>query len=229
MSTYKRTFSRRIDSLFAKEKWGEARRLIARELKSAPADHWLLTRLSTTYYEERKYGRALEIARRAAATAPHCPLVLWDEAGALDMLDRVEEAIQIYQNLIRRGERAIAHDECGEGMRWARALVTDCHCRLGLCYGRIRDYGAALRHFRRFQQRRAKGSGSIYGDADVERHLAYVSARARMVRDSVDEVEASSLQRNGTQVARNLGPRSTAWTLATLSGTPNEPIVMRYA
>ena len=41
-----------IETLIEQEKWTDARQAIQEELKAAPDNHWLLTRLSTTYYEQ---------------------------------------------------------------------------------------------------------------------------------------------------------------------------------
>ena len=124
----------RVETLIEKEKWAEAREAINRELKDDPNNHWLLTRLSTTYYEEGKYIEALEAAVAAKAIKPNCPLVLWDNAGALDMLGREREALKIYRKLIGMGIDKIAKEECGEGKEWATGLVTDCIYRAGCCY-----------------------------------------------------------------------------------------------
>jgi len=78
-------------------------------------DHWLLTRLGLTYYEEHNYKKALFYETQALRLAPKCPLVLWDYAGTLEMLGRDKEAIAIYRKLVKRGVDKIAYGECGEG------------------------------------------------------------------------------------------------------------------
>ena len=55
-------------------------------LKKEPDNHWLLTRLGLTYYEERAYGASLSYERRALNLAPHCPRAFWDDAGSLQKL-----------------------------------------------------------------------------------------------------------------------------------------------
>jgi tetratricopeptide (TPR) repeat protein len=77
-----------IEVLIEKERWSETRALLGQALKLEPRHHWLLTRISLTYYEQRLYSDALKYSMRAFAEAPECPLVLWDYAGALQMLDR---------------------------------------------------------------------------------------------------------------------------------------------
>src|SRR5262249_44519211 len=105
-----------IDEAMEQDAWAEARRLLLRELAIAPDDHWLTTRLATTYYEEKDYATALGWTEKALALAPQCPLVLWDHACALDMLGREEAAIRTWRKLIDRGAARLALDECGEGV-----------------------------------------------------------------------------------------------------------------
>ncbi len=56
-----------IERLLASEDWAGARRAIQGELRHAPDHHWLILRLALTYYEERKYEKALELETRASA------------------------------------------------------------------------------------------------------------------------------------------------------------------
>lgn len=120
--------SKEIEKALDDDDWVGARHLIEAALEGQPDDHWLLTRLGLTYYEQRHYEQALAYSSRALALAPECPLVLWDYAGALEMLDRPEEALQIYQRLVDRGVDSIAYGECGEGRRgradwWLTATI----------------------------------------------------------------------------------------------------------
>jgi Tetratricopeptide repeat len=164
-------FSDRIYSLFGEERYADARRLLMRQLGQHPDDHWLLTRLSTTYYEERDYEKALRMAQKAYDLAPKCPQVVWDYAGALSALGKADDAIILYDSLIRRGQRSIAHEECGEGMEWADSLVTDCWYRLGLCHESNGDKKKASACFWSFLDRIEVGSESLYNRTDALRHL----------------------------------------------------------
>lgn len=164
--------SREIENAINNEDWKEARRLIRAALRRRPDDHWLLSRLSLTYYEEFDYRRALAISQQAFKLAPRCPLVLWDLAGALDMLGRNRQAIAIYRRLIRRGVESIAFDDCGEGLAWARGLVADCWYRLALLHGDQRLRSDAIRCFRRHLAMRGPGCRSIYALNDVRRELS---------------------------------------------------------
>ena len=73
----------RINRALDREDWETARRLLLDELKTAPDDHWLLTNIATTFYEQRCYEEALvwsERAQKEAPTAPWCfgiTLALW--------------------------------------------------------------------------------------------------------------------------------------------------------
>ena len=126
--------SKKINRLFSQEAWTKAQDMLLAALAKKPEDHWLLTRLSTTYYEQKKYAKALQIVRQAQRVAPNCPLVLWDLAGTLEMLEKDQEAIKVYRQLFERGAKALGEDECGEGAAWANSLLTDCLFRLAGCF-----------------------------------------------------------------------------------------------
>src|SRR5437868_12919155 len=114
-----------INAALNKEDWKAAKRKLLPALKKEPDSHWLLSRLGAVYYEERKYRKALEYARRAEAVAPGCPLVLWDLAGALLATGATEDAFRIYQKILKGGEEKASscpHGE-GEGRKWAISLL----------------------------------------------------------------------------------------------------------
>ena len=156
-----------IEALIREEKWPAARKAIKAALKSEPDSHWLLTRLGLTHYEQRDYAAALEWAERARELAPKCPLVAWDRAGALQMLGRHRDAIEIYRSLIRRGARRIANGPCGEGLARARGLVADCHYRIAKSLEALRQRKAALAEFERHLELRGPGCQSIYRLEDL--------------------------------------------------------------
>ncbi len=164
--------SREIERAIDLEDWPKARALILEALRSEPESHWLLTRLGLTHYEEFAYQEALEVEERALELAPRCPLVLWDYAGSLEMLGRYEEAMKIYRRLIRRGVESIAYGPCGEGVRWARGLVADCHYRLAGCYRGLGRETLALRALERHLKLRGPGCSSIYPLRAVRRETA---------------------------------------------------------
>lgn len=168
-----------IESAIAAEKWVAARRLIREELKRNPKDHWLLGRLALTYYEQRKYERALVWNVKALQQAPYCPLLIWDYAGALDMLDRDDEAISHYRRLLSRGEEQLAHGECGEGILKARSLIADCHYRIACIWRKKRQWKRATVEFETYLSMRRKGFGSIYSLREVKVQLEKVRAKVR--------------------------------------------------
>jgi tetratricopeptide (TPR) repeat protein len=161
-----------LDDLMDRELWTQARRYLRKKLKKEPDNHWLWTRLAITYYEDRKYDKALELSERAIELAPRCPLVLWDYAGALDMTGRKRAAIRILKRLLRTGLNRLAHGECGEGIRWTRALLNDCRYSLGLAYWDLGDYLRANQYLCDHLAHRAPGIPSIYSMAEVKEKLS---------------------------------------------------------
>ncbi len=163
-----------INRLSKEEKWAEARAYILEWLKDEPDSHWLLTNLSGTYYEERNYEKALEYVEQALRVAPRCPLVLWDYAGTLAMLERNEEALRVYNSLIRRGVDRIAYGECGEGIRRARSLINDSRYRLGRIYASMGKFHLASKYLKAHIANRSRNCPSIYNVRDVKKKLAII-------------------------------------------------------
>ena len=169
-----------IESLIAAERWTDARRLIQRDLRSKPNDHWLLTRLGVTYYEQKRYKLALKLSERAFYIAPLCPLVLWDYAGCLKMLKRNTEAADIYQRIIRRGPKRIAHGPCGEGLSLARGLVADCHLRLADIFEAMGREVESMSEFEKHLDMRGPGCRSIYPLKTLQKRIRRARTHAKV-------------------------------------------------
>jgi tetratricopeptide (TPR) repeat protein len=151
-----------VEKLIESERWDAARAEIRRLLRREPTSHWLLTRLSLTYYEQYRYRTALRYAEAALAIQPRCPLALWDYAGDLQMLGRHREALDVYRRIVRRGATRIATGECGEGLARARGLVADCHYRMAQSYKDLGDRRHSDSHFEKHLDLRGPGCQSIY-------------------------------------------------------------------
>lgn len=164
----------KIESLMASKDWSAAERQIRLELRTEPNVHWLWERLGAACYEQRRYEEALRYAEKALEIMPKCSLALWDKAGALHMLGRVSEAIDLYRKLLRKGLEGIAREPCSEGRAWARALVSDSYYLLGLCYVSTHERIKAIRAIRQSLDLRGPGVQSIYPIAMVRDTLSKV-------------------------------------------------------
>ena len=200
--------SDKIDRLFAERKWKAARALIEKAIAKrgdAPG-HWLLARLATTHYEERKYSKALELIEEARKLAPRCPLVLWDYSGILLALGRTREAIEVCLSLLKRGPLAIARDECGEGEKWAVSLLTDCLFRVGVCLKLEHEWDKARQFFAGYVDVVDAGAASIYLGMDLYKHLTEMPPRGdETVKSSKERSPQKRLQRVRKQVLRLVG------------------------
>lgn len=169
-----------IGRLLDEARWVEARSFIKKELKKTPSDHWLLTRLGTTYYEQRQYKKALEVTEKALRLVPRCPLSLWDYANCLDMLGREEEAIQVWQRLLKREVNALAYGLCGEGKKWAEELVNDCRYRIGLAYADTGHRRAARFYLQAYLKNRTPNRRGIYSLKEVKEKIGLLESGARL-------------------------------------------------
>src|SRR3954454_12105531 len=157
-----RRSAKAIEQAIAREQWLRARRLIRVALSRKRDDHWLLSRLALTYYEQRQYRRALNYELKALQIEPYCPLAIWAYAGELHMLERRKEALAIYRWLISWGEDELAFGPCGEGIQRARSLIADCFYRIARIQERMGQRKRALKSYKEHLSRRKRGTRSIY-------------------------------------------------------------------
>jgi len=157
-----------FDRLFEAKRWDDMVTYLTTALEEDPENHWLLSRMSMAHYERRDYDQALYWAEQAFVANQACPLVLWDFAGALDMLGQGRKAIAIWKELLARGVDRIANDECGEGSEWALALLADCEFRIAASHCKLGDTEQAREHLEIHRRHRESGAQSIYSDGDLE-------------------------------------------------------------
>src|SRR5437762_3588773 len=101
--------SHSIDQLFLEGNWEKAQQLLEQERDKAPEDHWVLTQLGVTLYEQKKFGDALPLFLASLRIVPDCPLTLWNLAGTLDALGNPAAAAKVYTWLLGN-DRSAAED-----------------------------------------------------------------------------------------------------------------------
>lgn len=170
---------KKIEMALDAEQWIAARKLIEEELKRDPKDHWYLGQLASTYYERHEYKQALYWETMALQEAPYCPLLIWDYACTLAMLSRNDEALSLYRWLLSWGEEPLAYGECGEGIRWARALIADCHYRIACIWHEKRQWKRSTAEFEQYLALRKTGYGSNYSLREVKGQYAETRAKVR--------------------------------------------------
>ena len=90
------------------------------------------------------------------------------------MLGRYKRAITIWKRLLEKGVDNIAHDECGEGISWAKSLINDCRYRIGNSYLKMGDTINAAEQFQMHIATRKKRVASIYPLLLVKKKLAEI-------------------------------------------------------
>ena len=68
--------SKLINQYFKTEDYESAKKLLLKEIKKAPNDHWLFAQLSISYYELFDYKTALKYAETAVNFFDNCSLAL---------------------------------------------------------------------------------------------------------------------------------------------------------
>src|SRR5208282_2496201 len=160
----------KINDLIRREEWDEARRLLVREHDKEPSNHWVLTQLGVTYYEQRRYEEALPFFRASKKIVPDCPLTLWNLAGTLDSLGKHTQAMRIYTSILR-SKTSPDDDPCWESVEWADALKADCVYRLGVCFQHLGKKRKAEICYGQFLNLLSIGIEATYSIEDVKRQV----------------------------------------------------------
>ncbi|MFC1588109.1 tetratricopeptide repeat protein, partial [Planctomycetota bacterium] len=172
---------KRVANYLDKEEWKKARELIKKLLKKPTEDdHWLFLALSRTYYMQSDSEKGLIYIKKALSIAPKCPSALFEYADILYSLERIKEAIEVYQRLINRGVKSIACGDCGEGLGDARGMQADCYHRIAECYEDLHKLDKTIKYYKKHISLRGPGCYSMYSMKEVRNSL----------KGAVDELKA---------------------------------------
>lgn len=171
----KKTFSDKINQLFAANEWDEARELLDAKCAKGPESHWILTQLGVTYYEQRRYREALRLFLKSTAIVPDCPLTSWNLGGVYDALGKHDAAIDIYTGILKRAQTS-DEDPCWESEAWATALKTDCVFALGTAYQHMGDQALAEHCYRQYIDLLLIGIEGSYPIEDARRRIQSLHA-----------------------------------------------------
>ena len=153
---------------FKNQEWAKAQKVLLSIVKlSDDKDFWVYTSLSSVTYELRNYKQALEYSKIAYSLNSESPLVIWDYAGVLYMLDKKDRAINLWQQILNIPEEVIAFELTSEGLRWARRLRNDCFYRVAEAYYYLENDGLALKYALNHLNSRKKGQLSLYSKKEV--------------------------------------------------------------
>ena|GEM_PF-715325 len=186
-----------VETLIEQARWKEARALIEQQLQEDSQNHWLLTQLGVTHYEEGQHREALRPLLASLEIVPDCPLTLWNIAGALDASGNPERAIPIYTWLIR-SKKTRHDDECWESAEWTDSLKTDCVYRLGICFQHLKKWESAENCFRQYINLLLAGMSGLYSADDAARRIRELAGKGkRKLGKQVRDAFGSTLQDAG--------------------------------
>jgi tetratricopeptide (TPR) repeat protein len=190
----------KINALIQRGEWDEARRLLIREQDKDPTNHWVLTQLGVTFYEQRRYEEALELFLSSRKIVPDCPLTLWNLAGTFDALGKHAKAIRIYTSLLQ-SNKSPADDPCWESPEWSDALKTDCVYRLGVCFQKLGKKPKAEVCYHQFLNLLSIGIEATYSIDDVKRQMRGLQGMGKTngIASEVRKAFSATLQASGIE------------------------------
>jgi tetratricopeptide (TPR) repeat protein len=194
----------KVNKLFRRKEWSKARTILLGEQKKDPTNHWVLTQLGVTFYEQRQYQKALQLFLESQEIVPDCPLTLWNLAGTLDALGKPAEAVRIYRWLLQ-SDKSPEDDSCWESKEWTDLLKADCIYRLGVCFQHLGKKRRAEACYREYLNLLSLGIDGSYSVSDVKSRLRDLhgiksSSRAHgELRKAID----ATLHVSGTAARKN--------------------------
>ena len=113
-----------LHKLQIQKKWNTIVAYLKRKCREFPNEYWLKTKLAEYLYLQDDKS-CLRYAEAAYQMASEDMLVVYNYACALYLNGRYADAFQKLQIIKDRGLDYIAYSEHGEGLRWAKKLLTD--------------------------------------------------------------------------------------------------------
>ncbi len=189
-----------INELFRRAKWLESGDLLEREREAEPKNHWLITQLGVTKYEQAQYEDALKLFLASLEIVSDCPLTLWNLAGTLDALGKYTGAMSIYLWLLQ-ANKSPEDDPCWENRQWTDALKTDCVYRIGVCFQHLGKKQKAEDCYRQYLDLLSIGIEGSYSIDDVKRKMQCLHAALKpgRVKSAVQKAVNETLQISGIE------------------------------
>ncbi len=168
--------SRDIEREEKKGNWVSVGKLCNHLLRKFPDNPWTWNHLILSYYERYEYRKSLEISSKALEKFPDDGYILFNHAGALQMLERYDEAAEIFGPLARSSEKRLIAKYQASDLTEARQLKNDACYRLGRCYAGLGKNKLAAKWLNQYIEGRKAGMGGIYNLNTVKKVLRELSA-----------------------------------------------------
>jgi hypothetical protein len=195
-------FSDKLNDLFRRCQWEKARQLLENEREKDPENHWVLTQLGVTFYEQKRYNEALQPFLTSYRIVADCPLTLWNLAGTLDALGKHKDAVKIYTWLLQT-KRSPQDDPCWESKEWADALKTDTLFRLGCCFQSLGKRKKAEDCYRRYLNLVLIGGDGTYSVEEVTSRIrSLYNGRNASAGGEVQKAVKSAIQLSGSKLRK---------------------------
>jgi tetratricopeptide (TPR) repeat protein len=92
---------------------------------------WLYSRLSSCHYELKEYGESIKYGNLAYRLKPNSPVVLWDYAGVLIMLNKEKKAIKLLLRIQSMEDDLTIYGFPTPNRRVMQSMKNDCNYQLG--------------------------------------------------------------------------------------------------
>lgn len=148
--------SKLVNEYSADGKFQELIEILLIEIEGDSNDHWLLGNLASAYYEIYDYEQAYSVIGRAMKIKKDCPLLWWHLAGILEGLGKKEEAITVWEEILKFDKVYIDFIEkpCWESEDFKNGLVVDSYYRIANALINLDQKEEAKPYFEQYIERK---------------------------------------------------------------------------
>lgn len=121
--------------------------------------HWPMVKLCAIYTLLGDYEKALKLISDVLYHNDGCQLAQWYFAAVLFNRGQLNDAIEIWEGIVKKGAVKVARAkcDCGEGLEWAENLVADCKCALSLAFSETGCHAMANYWLKRYEEDYQRG------------------------------------------------------------------------
>lgn len=156
-------FQHHIDKLRDESKWMTMLKYLRRKAIMYPQEYYINIKLSDAYYTLNCYNQAVRHSTIAYDKADYDPLAIYNLARDLMAIKDYSKSLHLCNKLLEMDLDYIAFGPNGEGMKWAKSIISDTKLVKSVCLMHCNCWKDARELFNEHKALRRKGISSEFG------------------------------------------------------------------
>lgn len=155
---------------------GKEKKILEKLMAKEPDNYWAITNYAIIHYELKNYNEAFLYSKKAIKIAKKDSLVLNYHAVILKANNKIKDAIEIWELLLKKNIMQIAFEDCTEGLKWAKSLLNDIRFNLSLTYYELKNTIQARKFMSEHINNRRQGQFSNYSKKEALSRLKKIDS-----------------------------------------------------